>query len=199
MAEAAACDVLVVGGGPGGSTIAAVLAERGRDVVVVEKAEHPRFHIGESLLPANIPLFEKLGIAEEVRKIGQWKPGAEFVSDAYDKANVFFFATASHLVAKHSYQVRRATFDHLLFEHAQRRGAKTVENTRVSGIDFAAGERPVVSAVGPGGETMTWRPRFVVDASGRDTLIASQLGLKTANKRNNSAAIFGHFEGVPRR
>jgi flavin-dependent dehydrogenase len=198
-AMAAACDVLVVGGGPGGSTVAAVLAGRGRDVVVVEKAQHPRFHIGESLLPANIPLFEQLGIAEDVRKIGEWKPGAEFVSDAYDKSNVFFFASASHLVAKHSYQVRRATFDHLLFEHARRCGAKTVENTRVTGIDFATGERPLVTAVGPGGETLTWRPRFVVDASGRDTLLASQLGLKTANKRNNSAAIFGHFEGVPRR
>jgi flavin-dependent dehydrogenase len=63
----APCDVLVIGGGPSGATIAALLAERGRDVVLVEKARHPRFHIGESRLPLNMPLFEKLGVAEEVR------------------------------------------------------------------------------------------------------------------------------------
>ena len=115
------CDVLVIGGGPAGSTVAAVLAERGRDVVVVEKAQHPRFHIGESLLPANLPLFDRLGIADEVRSIGLYKPGAEFVSDFHGKTNLFFFANATHLVATHSYQVRRATFDKLLFDNCQRR------------------------------------------------------------------------------
>jgi hypothetical protein len=195
----AECDVLVIGGGPAGTTVAALLAERGRDVVVVEKAQHPRFHIGESLLPANLPLFDRLGIAEDVRRIGLYKPGAEFVSDLYGKSNMFFFDTATHLVATHSYQVRRATFDQLLFENCRRRGARTVESTRVTDIALAGRERPTVTAVGGDGATMTWRPRFVVDASGRDTVMANKLGLKAANKRNNTAAIFGHFTGVPRR
>ena len=77
---AARCDVLVIGGGPGGATIAALLAERGRDVVLIEKARHPRFHIGESLLPLNMPLFERLGVAAEIKSIGMTKYGAEFVS-----------------------------------------------------------------------------------------------------------------------
>lgn len=62
---AARCDVLVIDSGSGGATIAALLAERGRDVVQVEKAKHPRFHIGESLLPLNLPLFERLGVVDE--------------------------------------------------------------------------------------------------------------------------------------
>ena len=202
--SASECDVLVIGGGPAGSTVAALLAERGRDVVVVEKAEHPRFHIGESLLPANLPLFERLGIGAAVREIGLYKPGAEFVSDYYGgKSNLFFFNSVSYLVASHSYQVRRAAFDKLLFETCRRHGARTFENTRVTEIALdgaaAGAERAAVTAVRGDGESVTWHPRFVVDASGRDTVIASKLGLKAVNKRNNTAAIFGHFSGVPRR
>ncbi|MDP1888287.1 NAD(P)/FAD-dependent oxidoreductase, partial [Polaromonas sp.] len=61
------CDVLVIGGGPAGSTAGALLAQRGHKVVILEKEHHPRFHIGESLLPANLPLFEKLGVADAVK------------------------------------------------------------------------------------------------------------------------------------
>ena len=74
------CEVLVIGGGPAGSTVAALLAERGRDVVLVEKETHPRFHIGESLLPLNMPLFDRLGVAGEIERIGMPKYGAELVA-----------------------------------------------------------------------------------------------------------------------
>ena len=77
---AQSCDVLVIRGGPAGSTIASLLAQQGRDVVVLEKAHHPRFHIGESLLPANVLLFERLGLRDEVERIGMLKRGVEFVS-----------------------------------------------------------------------------------------------------------------------
>src|ERR1700757_4971443 len=137
-------DVLIIGGGPGGSTAALRLAEKGYRVTLLEKAQHPRFHIGESLLPANLPLFERLGLAEEVHRIGLFKPGAEFVSDRYGKSNLFFFATASHLIASHAYQVRRASFDQLLFENCRRRRARAFENMRVTEVAFPEGERPAV-------------------------------------------------------
>ncbi|TPW16747.1 MAG: fad dependent oxidoreductase, partial [Halothiobacillaceae bacterium] len=72
-------DVLVIGGGPAGSTVSALLADRGYDVVMLEKARHPRFHIGESLLPMNMPLFDRLGVRKEIEAIGITKHGAEFV------------------------------------------------------------------------------------------------------------------------
>src|SRR4051812_1579045 len=72
------CDVLVIGGGPAGSTAAALLAQLGHRVTLLEKARHPRFHIGESLLPANLPLFTRLGVEKEMRAIGMTKLGAEF-------------------------------------------------------------------------------------------------------------------------
>ncbi len=73
------CDVLVIGGGPAGSTMATLLARQGRRVVMLEKEHHPRFHIGESLLPGNVELFEKLGVREQVARIGMPKFGIEFV------------------------------------------------------------------------------------------------------------------------
>src|SRR5471030_2748274 len=108
------CDVLVVGGGPAGSTIAALLAERGVDVVLLEKDRHPRFHIGESLLPLNLPLFERLGVAGDIEQIGMPKWGVDFVSPAHDRKVTFQFADAWDKSQPYSFQVRRSEFDHIL-------------------------------------------------------------------------------------
>src|SRR4249920_1907491 len=87
------CDILILGAGPAGSTAAALLAARGWDAVIVEKERHPRFHIGESLLPLNLPLFEKLGVADRVQAVAMHKYGAEFISPQHDyKSMTFEFA-----------------------------------------------------------------------------------------------------------
>src|ERR1700689_3969787 len=91
-AKSTRCDVLVIGGGPGGSTAASLLAQKGYRVVLLEKARHPRFHIGESLLPANLPIMEQLGVAAQVRAIGMEKWGAEFVSHRDARSQEFRFA-----------------------------------------------------------------------------------------------------------
>jgi flavin-dependent dehydrogenase len=191
------CDVLVIGGGPAGSTISALLAERGRDVVLLEKSRHPRFHIGESLLPFNMPLFDRLGVGKEIEAIGIPKYGAEFVSPWHERPVMYEFVNAMGNPFPSTYQVRRSQFDEILFRNAARKGARAIEECRVTGVEFRPGGADVMARE-PDGVDRTWQTRFVVDASGRDTFLASRFKAKERDPKNNTAAIYGHFEGAQR-
>ena len=193
------CDVLVIGGGPAGSTAAALLAERGTDVVLLEKAAHPRFHIGESLLPRNLRIFERLGIAEQVAAIGVHKPGAEFIADDTGQSVTFAFARSPLAGADHAWQVCRAEFDRMLFETARAKGARVAERLRVTDVAAVPGGRLRVTASAADGAVRVLLARFVLDASGRDTFMANRLGIKQSDKRNATAAVFAQFRNVAAR
>jgi flavin-dependent dehydrogenase len=192
------CDVFVLGGGPAGSTIAALLAERGWNVVIAEKERHPRFHIGESLLPMNLPLLEKLGVGDEVENIAMMKYGAEFNSTRHGAPVTFNFRNAWDKAFPHAYEVRRSEFDHILFRNCVAKGAHGLEECRVANVEFPAGEDVRIEARLGAGAPREWRARFFVDASGRDTFLANRFGIKQRNRRHNSAAIYGHFTGAKR-
>ena len=188
---------MVVGGGPAGSTAAALLAELGWRVVLMEKDRHPRFHIGESLLPMNLPLFDRLGVRGDIESIAMMKYGAEFCSQQHGRNQMFYFADALDKSFPNAYQVPRAQFDHILLQNCARKGATVLEEHRVTNVEFDGTASRVTVASRERGE-QAWAARYLVDASGRDTLLASKFGIKRRNPRHASAALFGHFSGVDR-
>ena len=207
------CDVFIVGGGPAGTTLATLLARSGRSVMLAEREHHPRFHIGESLLPANVKLFEDLGVRDEVERIGMPKWGVEFVSQQHRHRSFLEFGDAWDKSMPLAWQVRRSELDEILFRRAALAGARAMQGCAVRSIEFD-GEGVTVNARLEGGgngnrnagasdghgaaSEQRWRARYLVDASGRDTLLANHFGIKRKHKKHNSAALFGHFRGAKR-
>ena len=192
-------DVVVIGGGPAGSTAAALLASRGHHVTLLEKAHHPRFHIGESLLPANMALLRALGVDREIAELGMEKWGIEFVSPWHEHRTLLEFGQAWDKDMPMAYQVRRADFDHVLIRNAAKTGAEVVEGCRVRDVQLRGdGSGGVVTGQCDDGAVVRYDARVVIDASGRDTFLANKLGTKVKNKEHNSSAIYGHFENATR-
>jgi flavin-dependent dehydrogenase len=196
-------DVLVIGGGPAGSTVSTFLARKGYQVTVLEKDRHPRFHIGESLLPCNMPILEELGAMQDLRAMGVVKLGADFSLSTDTAWRTYYFCKALNRTPSHAYEVRRSEFDEMLFRNATKNGVDTREGVKVTSVEWEdRGRGPrtsIVKAVGPNGEPLSFEARYLVDATGRDTLLSKKLGLKRKNPNHASAAIFGHFKGVTRR
>lgn len=198
MQEATAeqCDVLVIGGGPAGSTAATVLAGKGWRVVQAEMDVHPRFHIGESLLPANIPLLEKLGVLDKVRALGVLKLGADFPR-VDDEPYVFRFSDALGDTPHYAFHVKREDFDAMLFAHARESGADCRERFRIDKVELLPDG--VQAQATADNAPAAIRARYLIDASGRETFLGNAMKLKRKNPRHQSAAIFAHFLGVERR
>src|SRR6202522_1132302 len=190
------CDVAVIGGGPAGSTAAAMLARRGHKVIALEKARHPRFHIGESLLPMNLPVFERLGVLDKVRALGVYKPGADFEADNQRGYNTYAFARAIGKSPPHAYQVWRQDFDKMLFDHARANGADAREGHEVVAVEQVDSRRSVVEVRVEAVQSYRITAQYVMDATGRDTFLSSKKRLRRKNNEHQSAAIFGHFRGA---
>ena len=180
-------DAVVIGAGPGGSTVAAILAGRGFRVLVLEKDEFPRFHIGESLLPAACEILAALGL-EPKREVFKFKRGAEFIREPDDSRAVFDFAEALPGPPRHAYQVDRARFDTLLRDHACALGAEVRHGVRVLGVELGPDEVRVRTTRG------TELACYLIDASGQDRLLATQQRTVEPFRHFGKAASFMHFD-----
>ena len=192
-------DCIVIGGGPAGSTTAALVAEAGFDTLLVEREKMPRFHVGESLMPETYHTFKRLGVLDRM-KHGTFvqKRSVQFVSHTGKASRPFFFTQHDPRDCSQTWQVERAEFDQMLFENAQAKGAECRDQTRVMDVLFDGTRAVGVRVQNADKSGRQIAAGVVVDATGQQSLLATRLGIRTENPDLRKAAVWGYFRG-PRR
>ncbi len=192
-------DAIVVGGGPAGATTATVLAQHGHQVLLLERDQFPRYHIGESLMPYTWFTFERLGVLDWFAKSAcPHKHSVQFVSTSGQVSQPFyFFQTIKHECAT-TWQVRRSDFDQMMLDNARKKGVEVRHGVAVRDVVRDGGRVVGVRADTGDGQAETIHAKVVVDATGRDALLASKLGWKTRDPDLDKIAIFTYFKGGKR-
>jgi flavin-dependent dehydrogenase len=189
-------DALIIGGGPGGSTTATFLAQAGKRVLVLEKEHFPRFHVGESLLPYNREIFAEMGILPKLEQANLIKKlGAQFHLGNGTKSLALVFRNGRYTREPEAFQVERATFDHLMLNHAREAGAEVREGWTVTKYESDS-EGVKLHARSDQGQTAEFHAKFFIDASGRANLTGNQEGLREIHPKLKKLAVFGHFANV---
>ena len=193
-------DAIVIGGGPAGSTAGALLAEKGWDVLVLEKDKFPRYHVGESLMPFCYFTFERLGVIHKIKEMA-WteKHSVQFVCRKGKVSTPFYFFQHKDHPSSTTWQVKRADFDLMLLDNAREKGASVLEETAVT--EFLTNESGGVTGVKAetkAGESLEFNARIVLDGSGRDALFLSKTGSRKRDPELKKIAIWTLFKGAKR-
>ena len=192
-------DCVVIGAGPGGSTTAALVAQRGWKTALLEREKMPQFKVGESLMPETYWVFEKLGVVDEFNQLGfTRKHGVQFVTSKGKESKPFIFSEHDDRPCSVTWHVERSKFDETLYEAARKRGATCLDETRVMDVDFKENGSHSVTVQDSQGKQRTLKARVVVDATGQQAFLASRMGTKEINPNLKKAAIWTYFKDAER-
>ena len=188
-----------MGGGPAGSTVAALVAEQGFRVGLLEREKSPPFKVGESLVPYTYGTFERLGLVERLKKSHfQRKHSVQFFSASGKGSAPFYFSETDPHERSTTWQVRRSDFDGLLLERAVELGVQFRRGVQVRDVVFEGEQAVGIRAQDATGTASEVPARVVVDATGRNALLARKLGLRVAEPNLKKVSIFSHFRGARR-
>lgn len=186
-------DVTVIGGGPGGSTLAALLAKQGRKVAVVERQEFPRFRIGESLLPFSMDIWRRTGVLEKIHQQGYLvKHGARFVIDETLEEECFWFRNGLDRDHPYAFQVQRGPFDKLLLDHARELGVTVFQPASATGWGVDAQGATLNTDRG------TIRSKLLCDVTGRWTFMSARQNQRKVHPQHRKITCYAHFTNVVR-
>ena len=192
-------DCIVVGGGPAGSTVAALVAEAGYETLLLEREKMPRFHVGESLMPETYWVFQRLGVLDKMKQSDFVKKySVQFVSGSGKESQPFFFDQHDPRECSQTWQVERSKFDEMLFDNAAEKGAECYDRTRVFEAIFDGDRATGVRLQTRDGERKSIAARVVVDATGVQALIANRLALCEPISDLRKAAIWTYYKNAER-
>jgi flavin-dependent dehydrogenase len=192
-------DTVVIGAGPAGSAAAAVLAELGLRVLVLEREKFPRYHIGESLLPFTSFPLKRLGLFEKMRQSAFVKKySVQFVSPSGKASQPFYFSTRYEPEVAQTWQVLRSEFDQILMENARAKGATVLEETTVLELIQEEGRTLGVRARDKNGEVREYRAPMTLDCSGREAFVPTRLNWRVREPKLNKVAVWTYYRGVLR-
>jgi flavin-dependent dehydrogenase len=192
-------DVIVMGGGPAGSTVAGILAREGRQVVLFEKERFPRHHIGESLMTDTYFTFQRLGLLEKLKQSPfVRKYSVQFANPAGKESRPFYFFEANHHESAVTWQVTRAQFDLLLLEHAAEQGATVFQETQVKQVLFDEGRAYGVVARTTDGPLREFHAPVIVDATGQTAMLSNKFGWRVRDPKLKKAVLYTYFKGAHR-
>ena len=192
-------NVVVIGGGPAGSTCSTLLAKSGLDVVLLEREHFPRFHIGESLIPETYWVLERLGMLDKMKQSHFVKKySVQFVNQRGRLSEPFYFMDHKPHECSQTWQVRRSEFDQMMLDNAREHGVRAHEGVRVLEVLFEGDRAVGVSILTEDGQEKEVRADVVVDASGQSSMIISRLGLREWDPVLRKAALWTYWKGAYR-